>query len=161
VHKLLRYSLLRHPKSSWHGACKGAGGDEYPSETMNPSDAKVNLELVGETNFDAKVLHSKNAVLVAFWVPWSKPCGVIEPVLLDVAQTCAGKIEFVTVNADDEPNLSLQFGVQHIPTLIYFQAGKIRGRLVGTASAKAILKLLFPEGETGSGSESLTEGGML
>ncbi len=118
---------------------------------MNLTHTNVNLRFVGEANFDSQVLQSKSAVLVAFWAPWSKPCHVIDPVLLEVAQTCAGKIEVVKVNADDNPNLSLWFGVQHIPTLLHFEEGSLRGHLVGTASKDAILNLLSRDAEAGRG----------
>jgi thioredoxin 1 len=126
---------------------------------MNLTHTKLSFRFVDEANFESQVLHSRSAVLVAFWAPWSKPCHVIDPVLLEVAQTCAGKIEVVKVDADDNPNLSLRFGVQHIPTLLHFQAGQLRGRLVGTTSKKAILKLLFADTETGNGSGPPSEGG--
>ena len=126
---------------------------------MNLPNTNLSLRFVAEEHFDSQVLQSRSAVLVAFWVPWSKPCEVIDPVLMEVAQTCAGKVEVVKVNADDNPNLSMRFAVQHIPTLIHFQAGQIRGRLVGTASKKAILKLLFADADAGSGSEASSEGG--
>jgi len=126
---------------------------------MNQTHSNLSLKFIGEANFESQVLESRSAVLVAFWAPWSKPCHVIDPVLLEVAQTCAGKIEVVKVNADDNPILSLRFGVQHIPTLLYFQAGQIRGSLVGTASKKAILTLLSQDGEPARGNLYLSEGG--
>ena len=126
---------------------------------MNLTHTNSNLRFVGEANFESQVLQSKSAVLVAFWAPWSKPCHVIDPVLVEVAQTCAGKIEVVKVNADDNPNLSLWFGVQHIPTLLYFEAGSLRGHLVGTASKDAILNLLFRDIKTGRGNVFPSEGG--
>ena len=135
------------------------GQQQTPVENMNLTQTNWSLKFVGEANFGSQVLQSRSAVLVAFWAPWSKPCHVIDPVLLEVAQTCIGKIEVVKVNADDNPNLSLTFGVQHIPTLLHFQAGQIRGSLVGTASKEAILKLLFADTHTGGGSESSREGG--
>ena len=114
---------------------------------MNPNRTNMSLRFVGEADFNSQVLQSKGAVLVAFWAPWSKPCHAIDPVLLEVAQTCAGKIEVVKVNADDNPNLSLWFGVQNIPTLLYFEAGQLRGQLVGAVSKDAILNLLSRDGE--------------
>lgn len=109
---------------------------------MNLTRTHLNLRIVGEANFNSQVLQSRCAVLVAFSAPWSKPCQVIDSVLLEVSRVCAGKIEVVRVDADDNPNLSLSLGVQHIPTLLYFEAGKLSGRLVGTASKDAILSLL-------------------
>ncbi|MBV8820005.1 MAG: thiol reductase thioredoxin [Acidobacteriaceae bacterium] len=100
------------------------------------------LRSVNEADFESQVLQSKNPVLVAFSAQWSKPCDVIDPVLMEVAETCAGKIEVVKVNADDNPDLSMSFAVQHIPMLLYFEAGKLRGHLVGTASKEAILAKL-------------------
>lgn len=125
---------------------------------MNLPHTHFSLRYLGEEQFAGQVLQSAGAVLVAFGAPWSKPCKVIDAALREVARTCAGKVEVVKVNADDNPNLSLQFGVQHIPTLIHFQAGQIRGRLVGTASKSAILKLLSAEPCSGSRSEPSSGG---
>jgi len=128
---------------------------------MNQPHTNISLRPVNEANFNSQVLQSKDAVLVAFWAPWSKPCHVIDPVLLEVAQTCAGKIEVLKVNADDNPNLGLWFGVQHIPTLLYFEAGQLCGQLVGTVSKEAILNLLSKNSETGGGQFSPEKGGTI
>src|SRR3954462_12722611 len=109
---------------------------------MSPTHTKLSLRIIGEAEFESQVLQSKGAVLVAFWAPWSKPCHVIDPVLVEVAEACAGKVEVVKVNADDNPNLSLLFGVQHIPALLWFDAGKLCGHVVGTVSKSAILSML-------------------
>jgi len=119
---------------------------------MNLNHKDTNLRSLGEADFESEVLHSKSAVLVAFWAPWSRPCHIIDPVLLDVARSCAGKVGVVKVNADDNPDLSVSFGVQHIPTLLYFEGGSLRGRWVGTVSKNAILNILFRSSEAGPGS---------
>ena len=126
---------------------------------MNLTHTNLNLKFVSEANFDSHVLQSKSAVLVAFWAPWSKPCHVIDPVLREIAQTCAGKAEVVKVNADDQPTLSLRFGVQHIPTLLHFEAGKLRDRLIGTVSKDAILNLLSRASGATRGNGLLENGG--
>ena len=118
---------------------------------MNLNHTNLSLRFVGETNFDSQVLQSKSPVLVAFWAPWSKPCNVMDPVLLEVAQTCSDRIAVVKVNADDNPSLSLCFGVQNIPTLLHFKAGQLRGQLVGTVSKDAILKFLSRDSEAARG----------
>ncbi|HPA18640.1 MAG TPA: thioredoxin domain-containing protein [Verrucomicrobiae bacterium] len=122
---------------------------------MKTMHTNTSLRFLGEADFDSQVLRSPKALLVAFWAPWSKPCRVIDPVLLEVARACAGKIEVVKVNADDNPCLGLCFAVQHIPTLLLFLAGELRGRLVGTVSKDAILNLLSRGSEAGCGDVSL------
>jgi len=97
---------------------------------------------VGEANFELAVLRSKQPVLVVFWAPWSRPCLVLNSVLDEVAALCAGSVKLVKVSADDNPELSLWYDVQSIPTLLYFYKGIIRAKLVGTASKEAIIAKL-------------------
>jgi thioredoxin 1 len=124
---------------------------------MNPTHSHCDLGSLDGTDFDSQVLHSEGAVLVAFWAPWSKPCQVMDPVLLEVAGACAGRVRVIRINADDNPDLSLRFGIQHVPTLLYFEAGRRRGHLVGTASTEAILNLLSLPEKAGEATPS--EGG--
>jgi len=99
---------------------------------------------VGEANFESEVLESKQPVLVAFLAPWSRPCQVLGPVLDEVVTACAGSVKVTRINADDNPNLSMWYGIQSIPTLVYFVGARPRARMVGTASKEAILAQLKP-----------------
>ncbi len=99
---------------------------------------------VGEANFTLEVLKSKQPVLVAFWAPWSRPCQILGSALAEVAGACAGRVKVVKVNADDNPDLSLLYEIQSIPTLLYFVDGSLRAKVVGTASKEAILAKVLP-----------------
>jgi thioredoxin 1 len=99
---------------------------------------------IGETNFESEVVDSDRPVLVAFLAPWSRPCHIIRPVLDDVAAACASSVKVVTINADDNPDLGMCYGIQSIPTLLCFVEGSERARIVGTASRQAILSKLKP-----------------
>lgn len=108
---------------------------------------------VSEANFESEILKSRQPVLVVFRAPWSRPCQVLEAALDKVAAACAGTIRVVRVNADDNPDLSLWYEIQSIPTLLYFVDGSIRARIVGTASKEAILakvSALSPGGDAAS-----------
>jgi len=94
---------------------------------------------VDEAGFEAAVLKSAQPVLVAFCASWSQPCHVLEATLAEVAKACAKTVKVVRINADDNPELSLWYEVQSIPTLLYFADASVCARLVGTASAAAIL----------------------
>lgn len=109
---------------------------------------------VGEANFDAEVLGSGQPVLVAFVAPWSRPCRLLDAVLGEVAAACAGTLRVVKANADDNPDLSLRYDIQSIPTLLYFVGGCPRAKVVGTASKEAILARLR-SGMPGSGTGSI------
>jgi len=58
---------------------------------------------------------------------------------MDVAARCAGSAEIVKVNADDNPELSIWYNIQSIPTLLFFRDGLLQTRVIGTASSEAIL----------------------
>jgi len=109
---------------------------------MNAGRHKSPIPEVGEGDFGSEILKSRLPVLVAFWAPWSRPCHVLDAALEEVAAACAGTVNVVKVNADDNPDLSLLYDVQSIPTLLCFVDGAPRARVVGTASREAILARL-------------------
>ena len=111
---------------------------------MNTSQHNALTTDVGETDFKSEVLGAKQPVLVAFWAPWSRPCQILGSVLDEVATAYGRKVKVVKVNADDNPDLSLWYEIQSIPTLLYFTHGEPRIRIVGTASKVAILAKLEP-----------------
>ena len=118
---------------------------------MNNSQDGSHIVEIGEATFAAEVLRSPQPVLVAFCAPWSRPCKVMDSVLREIAAECAGSLKLVRVDADENPEISVWYGVQSIPTLLFFVAGEVRARLVGTASKAAILskmQAVSPSGET-------------
>ena len=114
------------------------------NEKMNKSKNSAPVVHLGEPSFDAEVLASPQPVLVAFWVPWSRPCQALSPVLQELANTLAGKVKVATVNADESLGLSLSYDIQSVPTLLCFVEGKPRLRIIGTATQRAILAALKP-----------------
>ena len=106
---------------------------------------------INEPSFEMEISNSSRPVLVVFSAPWSRPCRIIDSVLADVEAACAGSVKILKVNADDNPHLSLWYGVESIPTLLCFVAGRLRERLVGTASKEAVLTLLRRHGHAGPG----------
>jgi len=79
---------------------------------MNSDENKVRIVEIGEANFSTEVVQSKRPVLVAFLAPWSQPFEVLRPVLDEVASAFAGSVKVTWVNADENPNLSLWYGIQ-------------------------------------------------
>lgn len=109
---------------------------------MNMNHDKAPPVEVAGANFEAEVLRSKQPVLVVFWAPWSQPCRILDSVLNEVVTAGAGSVRVVRVNADDNPDLSMWYDVQSIPTLLYFMDGTLHARMVGTTTREAILAKL-------------------
>ena len=103
-----------------------------------------NVMTVGDEDFQAQVLDSDVPVLVDFWAEWCTPCHIIAPMVEEIAREYAGKLNVAKLNVDENPGVTLKFGVMSIPTLLLFQDGEIRARLGGARGKDAILREIGP-----------------
>ncbi|MER3474774.1 MAG: thioredoxin [Armatimonadota bacterium] len=92
--------------------------------------------------FDAEVLQSSVPVLVDFWAVWCGPCRAVAPHVDAISQEYAGRVKVVKVNVDEEPELALRYGIQSIPTLLFFKDGKVQDMIVGVVPKQTIVQKL-------------------
>jgi len=77
-------------------------------------------------------------LLVDFWAPWCGPCRMMSPVIDQVGKDYQGKLVVGKVNVDENPNISRQFGISSIPTLILFKRGQVVNNIIGSVSKSRI-----------------------
>ena len=92
---------------------------------------------VSDATFEAEVLKSPVPVVVDFFAEWCGPCKAMAPALDQVA-TERKDIKVVKLDVEANPHTAERYGVKGIPTLILFEAGEERDRMVNVIRRQAI-----------------------
>lgn len=77
-------------------------------------------------------------VVVDFFAEWCGPCKMLSPVLESLAPEYDGKVKIIKVDIDESPELSQEYGVTSVPTIVFFKGGSEADRLVGFQSKDSL-----------------------
>ena len=89
-------------------------------------------------NNDITELEAAKVALLDVWATWCGPCKAIAPIVEELSEEYAGKIEFFKADADENPELAKKFRVMSIPNLMIFKEGTIASRHVGFQDAEEL-----------------------
>ncbi len=84
-----------------------------------------------QDDFKRDVIESDRPVLVDFWADWCQPCHIVAPIIEQLAEDYAGRITVAKADTDANPDLSVAYAINSIPTVLLFQDGEIVERFVG------------------------------
>ena len=86
---------------------------------------------VSDATFESDVIKAELPTLVDFWAPWCGPCRMVAPVVAELSEEYAGKVNFVKMNTDENPTVPTKYGIRSIPSLLVFKGGELKGTIVG------------------------------
>ena len=97
---------------------------------------------ITDQSFQEMVLNSDKPVLVDFWAVWCGPCRMLGPIIEEVAADFEGKAVVGKVDVDNNQQVSVDYGIRNIPTVLIFKNGEVVDKIVGVAPKETIAEKL-------------------
>ena len=91
------------------------------------------MEQINKEKFD-ELLKGEKPVVCDFYADWCGPCKMLAPVMEDMSGKFKDSAEFVKVNVDNNPELSVRYGIMSIPFVAVFKGGELSAKSVGYMS---------------------------
>jgi thioredoxin 1 len=89
------------------------------------------VKIILDSNFEQSVLASDKPVVVDFFAEWCGPCRLLTSMIEEMSKAFEGKVEICKINVDDNPEVSKQYSIRSIPTLLFFKNGELVDKHVG------------------------------
>lgn len=70
-------------------------------------------------------------LVVDLWATWCGPCRMIAPIVTELANEYDGQIVVGKCDVEENDDLTIEFGVRNIPTILFFKGGQLVDKHVG------------------------------
>jgi thioredoxin 1 len=86
---------------------------------------------VTSSTWDSEVIKAQGLIMVDFWAAWCAPCRMVSPTVEELAKEYQGKMKFMKLNTDENPDIASKYNIMGIPTLMFFKDGRTLDSIVG------------------------------
>lgn len=99
-----------------------------------------NIPVLEDSTF--KDFISKGVTLVDFYATWCGPCRMITPIIEQLSGMLNGKAKIAKVDIDQAHQVTANFQITSVPTLILFKDGAEIKRVVGVKDLEYLNNLI-------------------
>lgn len=100
------------------------------------------IKIINNTQEFDELLKNNRYVLVDFWATWCAPCRMVAPVIEKLAVQYGEKITIAKVDVDEHQELTIRFGIQSIPTVIFFKEGRVASKEIGVKPMSSFARMI-------------------
>lgn len=92
---------------------------------------------IDKTNYE-EVLASGKPVVIDFWAEWCGPCRMMAPIVDELATEYGDKVAIGKCDVEANEEITAQYGVRNIPTIVFLKNGELVDKQVGACSKDAL-----------------------
>lgn len=91
-----------------------------------------------------EIINSSKPTLIDFYATWWGPCKMVHPILDDLKKQIGDKITILKIDIDKNPNVTDQFKIRSVPSLMLFKGGKTLWRESGVIPVNTLSNKIQP-----------------